>query len=101
MNMEELLEELESLVDAMGQTMAIMAGTLAEVRGPDHVLRQILGAKGAAETYHGPNQWRDRLLRDMVRIVALKARSAAVNDPELQTLIASVLESPVGRWQKN
>lgn len=101
MEMEELLHELEDLVDAIGQTMAIMSGTLAEAHGPDLVLRHILASKGVLESYHGPNEWRDRLIRDMVRIVAIKARPAGKADPTLQPLIASVLEGPVGRFQKN
>lgn len=101
MEMNELLKELESLVDAIAQTMAIMSGTLAEVHGQDPVLRQILAAKGATEIYYGPNEWRDRLIREMVRIVAMKARPGAAADPELQNLIASVLGSPVGRFLKH
>lgn len=101
MDNNELLEELESLVDAIGQCFALMSGTLSRLHGADAVLRQVLDAKGALEQYHGANAWRDRLIRDMVRIVAIQARQAAPADPELQTLIASVLEAPVGRFQKN
>lgn len=101
MNNEQILEELESLVEAIGQSMAILSGTMAEERGPGTVLRQMLAAKGATEYYYGPNQWRDRLVRDMLRIVATKARPESVDDPALQDLISSVLEAPVGRHQKN
>lgn len=101
MTNEELLGELESLVEAMEQTLAIISGTIAELRGPPRVLRYMLAQKGAVEQYHGPNEWRDRLMRDMVRIVALKARPFAANDPELQSLIGSVLQAPVANSQKN
>lgn len=101
MTNEELLRELESLVEAMEQTLAIISGTVAELRGPDLVLKHMLAAKGATESYHGPNQWRDRLVRDTLRIVALKARPLAADDPELQSLIASVLQAPVANSQKN
>lgn len=101
MNNEELLEELESLVDAMSQSLAVISGSIAEAYPADVVLKSMLAAKGAIEDRHGENAWRDRLLRDMLRIVALKARPAAAGDAELQGLISSVLESPVGRSQKH
>lgn len=101
METEDLLRELESLVEAMEQTLTMITGTIAETTDPKRTLQHLLAAKGAAENTHGTNPWRDRLLRDSIRIVALKARPQAANDPALQTLIASVLEAPVGRDQKH
>lgn len=101
MTNEELLHELESLVEAMEQSLTIISGTIAETHGAPKTLRHMLAAKGAIEGEFGPNEWRDRLIRGMVRIVAIKARPAAQADPELQTLIASALEAPVANSQKN
>jgi hypothetical protein len=78
-----------------------MSGALAEVRGPDHVLRQMLAAKQGMQTQYGPNEWRDRLTREMLQIVALKAHRFATSDATLQSLIASVFQSSAGRSMKH
>lgn len=101
MKIEALLHELEDLVTGISQCLTMLASTQAELHGAKPVLQNLLAAKGAYEQTEGPNEWRDRLVRDMVRIVALRARPAAQDDADLQSLIASVLEAPVGSFQKN
>ncbi len=94
MTNEELLIELETLVSAMEDSLAVIAGTIAEVAGPAATLGHLVAGRHGMEVSHGPNEWRDRLLRSAARIVALKARPHAANDPALQDLIARVLQGP-------
>ena len=91
MDDKEILKELESLVCAMEQSLAIITGTISETNDPRQTLRNLIASSDAAKTHHGPNEWRDRLMRSSLKIAALKARTVAANDPALQTLIASVL----------
>lgn len=97
MKHEELLTELESLTAAMEDAIAIISGTIADGAGAGPTLKRLLAGQTAAQQQLGANSWRDRLLRSSVRLVALKARPESSADPELQTLIDSVL---AGR-QKN
>lgn len=92
MSHEELLQELESLVSAIEDTFAILAGTIAETapsRGA--ILKNMIAANDAMNDLHGRNEWRDRLTRSALKIAALKARSHAAKDPELASLISIVL----------
>ena len=91
MDNEQLLKELESLVSAMEESLAIITGTICETSDPAPVLMNLSAAEEAMKTNSGPNEWRDRLLRSSLKIAALKARSAGSNDPALQALISSVL----------
>lgn len=91
MDNEQLLKELELLVQAMEESLAIIAGTISETTDPRRTLMNFVSAKEAIEAHHGVNEWRDRLLRSALKICALKARSQAANDPILQNLISSVL----------
>lgn len=88
---EELLQELEQLVAAMEDSLAIIAGTISETTDPRLTLMNLCAAKEAIEANHGQNDWRDRLLRSALKISALKARSQSSTDPSLQSLISSVL----------
>ncbi len=91
MTQEELLQELESLVSAMEESLSIITGAISEISGPKRVLMNLVAASQVMRQTHGLNEWRDRLMRSPLRIAALKARPLAANDPELQTLISSVL----------
>ena len=91
MNNEELLKELESLVQAMEESLAIIAGTISETSDPVKTFQNILAGEEAQQNIHGSNEWRDRLLRSARKISALKARPLCSNDPALQALISSVL----------
>lgn len=91
MNDKEILKELESLVCAMEESLAIITGTISETSDPRLLLMNLCAGHDAAKTNYGTNDWRDRLMRSSLKIAALKARTVAANDPALQTLIASVL----------
>lgn len=88
---EELLQELEALVVAMEDSLAVIAGTICETSDPRRTLMNLCAGRDAIRANHGANEWRDRLLRSALKISALKARSKAAGDPTLQSLIASVL----------
>ncbi len=90
MNNEEILRELESLVCAMEESLAIIAGTISETGDPIKTLHSLLAGEEAAVKQFGQNAWRDRLMRSARKIAALKARHDS-NDPALRTLISSVL----------
>jgi len=90
-NNEALLKELESLVKAMEESLAIIAGTISETSDPVKTFQNILAGEEAQQNIHGPNEWRDRLMRSARKISALKARSAGSTDPALQALITNVL----------
>lgn len=92
MTNEEILKELESLVTAMEESLAIISGSVAAISEAPLLLKNLLSAKHAIEQQHGENEWRDRLMRSSLRIVALKSRPAAESDPALKSLITSVLE---------
>lgn len=88
---EESLHDLEQLVAAMEDSLAVIAGTIAESSDPRLILMHLCAGKEAFEKHHGQNDWRDRLLRSALKTCALKARSLSSDDPVLQSLIASVL----------
>ncbi|MDA8092325.1 MAG: hypothetical protein M0T84_00165 [Betaproteobacteria bacterium] len=94
MESKKLLEELNALVNAIEDSFAIIAGTIAEQADPATTLKRILSGTDAMKAMHGQSEWRERLMRSALKIVAMKARPASSNDPELQSLIASVLEAP-------
>ncbi|MFA6015879.1 MAG: hypothetical protein WC742_12515 [Gallionellaceae bacterium] len=94
MNNEELLKELESLVCAMEESLAIITGTISETSDPVKTFQNILAGEEALQKTHGPNEWRDRLMQSARKIAALKARND-LNDPALQTLISNVLSGRV------
>ncbi|MDR0770732.1 MAG: hypothetical protein LBE75_05990 [Burkholderiales bacterium] len=91
MTNEELLMELENLVIAIEDTFTAITGAICENTSPSRTLKNLLAAETALNVNHGPNEWRDRLFRSPLKIAALKSRAQAVNDPELQSLISSVL----------
>ncbi|HEY4698700.1 MAG TPA: hypothetical protein VIH29_11960 [Gallionella sp.] len=91
MNNEDILKELESLVCATEESLAIITGTISETSDPRRVLMNLCAGIEAAKTNNGQNDWRDRLMRSSLKIAALKARTAGSNDPVLQTLISNVL----------
>lgn len=98
MTNEELLGELESLVEGVEQALAITIGTVAETGDPVAVLRNVLAGEQAMSNQFGANGWRDRLVRKMQIVAALKARPRAQSDASLQALIATLLtptEDPV------
>lgn len=89
---EQLLHELESLVSALTDALAIMAGTIAEAtQQPGATLKHLYSGQEAARTMHGQNEWRDRLLYPALVLVAQKAAPLAASDPSLQTLITTLL----------
>ena len=91
MTQDELLIEMESLVEAIEQAFAIVIGILGETGDAGAVLRQLLAAEEAAGRQYGPNGWRDRIVRKMQLIAALKARRLTEGDPSLRSLIDAVL----------
>jgi hypothetical protein len=91
MENEEILKELESLVEATEQSFAIIVGTLAQLNDPGLVLKNFLASENAARQLFGPNEWRDRFVRRMEQIAALKAKTANPSDAETRNLIATVL----------
>ena len=88
---DELRRELDQLVAAMEESLAVIAGTIAETGDPQQTLMHLCAAKQSIEHHHGPNAWRDRLLRSALKICALKVRSSNPDDPALQSLAATVL----------
>lgn len=91
MTNEELLNELESLVEAMEQVVAITIGTVAETGDPVAVLKHVLSGEQVMSVQYGPNEWRDRLMLSARRMAALKARPHVRGDSALQSLIATLL----------
>lgn len=91
MSNEELLREMESLVEAIEQALMVTVGAIAETTDPVAVLRNVLAGEQAMSNEFGPNGWRDRLLRKMQLVAALKARPLASSDAGLQALIATLL----------
>lgn len=77
----------------MEDALAIIAGALSDSTSAGPTLKRLLAGQAAAQQQLGANSWRDRLLRSSMRLVALKARPESSADPELQTLIDSVLAS--------
>lgn len=90
MTNEELLKEIESLVCAMEESLAIIMGTISETNDPVKVFLNLLAAEDSFVKQNGQNDCRDRLLKSARKISALKARYDS-NDPALQSLIANVL----------
>lgn len=95
MTNEELLQEMESLVEAIEQSLAITIGAVAASGDPVTVLRHVLRAEQAMSSEFGPNAWRDRLVRKLQIVSALIARPHAT-DPSLQQLIATLLKPQTG-----
>ena len=93
MTQDELLCEMESLVEGVEQSFAVLLGVVAETGDPATVLRQLLAAEGAASKEFGPNGWRDRIVRKMQLMAAVKAKPAARSDASLQTLISTLLQA--------
>lgn len=91
MNNEDILRELESLVCAVEESLAIITGTISETSDPRQLLMNLCASSAAAKMNYGPNEWRDRLMHSSLKIAALKARSLNLNDPTLQILISTVL----------
>lgn len=91
MDVQELANELESLVEGMEQSLMILAGVVAETGDAPAVLKHLLAAEEACAGEFGPNGWRDRLVRKMQIVSAMKARPRASADPALQSLIATLL----------
>ncbi len=91
MNNEQILKELEALVCAMEESLAIIIGTISETSDASQLLRNLIASSDAANTHYGPSEWRNRLMHSSLKIAALKARNSGSNDSALQTLIASVL----------
>lgn len=99
METDALLHELEQLVMAMEDSLAIIAGTISETSDPAKTLANLVAGAKSVASHHGDNEWRDRLLRSALRLTALKARAqieasarhGAPEDPALRSLIASVL----------
>lgn len=103
MNEREILEELESAIEAMEQSLIIVTGLIAEQTNAGQTLRSLLEAEQAMKRQFGENAWRDRFLRRATQMTALKARRAASGDATLQSLIASVLDplDPDGKDKRN
>lgn len=93
MTQDELLCEMESLVEGVEQSFAVLLGVVAETGDPATVLRQLLTAESAASQEFGPNGWRDRIVRKMQLMAAVKAKPAARSDASLQTLISTLLQA--------
>lgn len=99
MEQKQMLQELERLVIAMEESLAIVTGTIAEAAGPAATLHRLLEGNKAFDTLLGPNDWRDRLLRSSKKLVAMKALTKLdmdvgqghSDDPLLRSLIATVL----------
>lgn len=93
MTNDDLLQEMESLVEAIEQSLAITIGVISETSDPAAVLRNLLAGEMAMSNEFGANGWRDRIVRKMQLVAALKARPAAESDPSLKSLIATLLKS--------
>ncbi len=93
MNQDELLREMESLVEGVEQSFSVLIGVVAETSDPSSVLRHLLSAEGAVSKEFGPNGWRDRIVRKMQLMAALKAQPAAQSDASLQALISTLLKA--------
>lgn len=91
MNNKELVKELNELVIAIEDSLTVLAGTIARQTGPAMTLANLVTGENAAIAQHGKNAWRDRLLGSAKKIVAIQARPLAADDPDLQSLISSVL----------
>lgn len=91
MNQDELLREMESLVEGIEQSFAVLVGVVSETSDAAKVLRLLLAAEEAVSGEFGPNGWRDRVVRKMQIMAAVKARPAAQSDASLQTLISTLL----------
>ncbi len=87
----EIHLELESLVEAIEQTFTILIGTIAETTAPATLLTHLRLAEDTANNEFGPNEWRDRVVRKMQLVVALKARQDARTDASQQKLISILL----------
>lgn len=99
MDQDELLHELEALVTAMEQSLAIITGTLAEAAGPGPTLQRLVQGQQSMERLHGANDWRDRLMGSSVKLAGIMAMSVLnrgvsqgePDDPDLRVLIDSAL----------
>lgn len=91
MEQDELLQELESLVEAFEQTFGVIAGLVAEQTDIKKAFMYVHIAESALLNQHGPNAWRDRLMRKVIATCAIKARRVASGDPHLQALIERTL----------
>lgn len=99
MEQEQLLHELEQLVEAIEDSLAVIAGTISETSDPAMTLANLVAGSKSVQALHGDNAWRERLLRSALKLTALKARSkidAQVaaghsDDLPLRVLIANVL----------
>ena len=92
MDNSEVLVEMESLVEGIEQSLAVLIGTISETSDPVALLKNLIGAEEGVGRQYGPNAWRDRLVRKMQIMAALKARRAPGCDASLQTLIATLLQ---------
>lgn len=91
MTADELAEELESLVEGIEQSLMILAGSAAESGDAVTLLKNLIAGEEAVAGEFGPNGWRDRLVRKIQIVFAMKARPHASDDPALQSLIATLL----------
>jgi hypothetical protein len=91
MTNNELLLELEQHAQATEQCLALIAGALAAQTDPKQVLMLLVSGMNATQEQFGANDWRKRMLRWPLRIVALKARQQHPNDLALQTQISILL----------
>lgn len=95
MEEQEILEELESAVEAMEQALIALTSAVAEQSIAGTMLRDLMQAETALGMQFGANGWRDRFLRKMAIRAAQVARRQSPDDPALQTLAASILrETP-------
>lgn len=92
MDQQQILEELESAIEAMEQALTALAGAIAEQGDAKKTLLYLHTAEAALGAEYGPNGWRDRFFRKMQVRTALTARRRVPDDASLQTLAASILQ---------
>lgn len=83
-------DELQRFGESVSDALTIVVGLMAEAVGRRQFALHFASAYSARQQTR-PDHVRDSLLLDALRLVLVKARNAHPDDPDIQTLAASVL----------